>query len=65
MVGTAQGRLCPPYAIDCHYNGAALSPCALDSFEANDASTITTEINPITMVQIALISGFTPRRTSE
>ena len=44
------------------YNGAALLPCALDSLEANDATTITNAINPITMVQIALISGFTPRR---
>jgi hypothetical protein len=47
------------------YNGAALSPRALDSFEANDATTMTTAINPITSVQMALISGFTPSRTSE
>ena len=43
----------------------ALSPLLLDSFEANDASTIITVINPITSVQMALISGFTPNRTSE
>ena len=47
------------------YSGAALSPCELDSFEANEAITITTAISAITMVQIALISGFTPSRTSE
>jgi hypothetical protein len=47
------------------YSGAALSPCELDSFEANEAATITTAMNAITMVQIALISGFTPSRTSE
>jgi hypothetical protein len=47
------------------YNGAALSPRVLDSFEANDASTMTTAIRPITSVHIALISGFTPSRTSE
>jgi hypothetical protein len=47
------------------YSGAALSPCALDSFEAKDAITITAAIKAITMVQIALISGFTPSRTSE
>ena len=47
------------------YNGAALSPRALDSFEASDATTMTTAINPITSVQMALISGFTPSRTSE
>ena len=49
----------------CHYSGAALSACELDSFEANEAATITTAMNAITMVQIALISGFTPSRTSE
>ena len=47
------------------YSGAALSPCELDSFEASEAITITTAISAITMVQIALISGFTPNRTSE
>ena len=47
------------------YNGAALSPRALDSFEANDATMMTTAISPITSVQMALISGFTPSRTSE
>ena len=47
------------------YSGAALSPRALVSFEARDATTITTAIKPITSVQIALISGFTPSRTSE
>jgi hypothetical protein len=47
------------------YNGAALSPRALDSFDASDAATITTAINPMISVHIALISGFTPRRTSE
>jgi hypothetical protein len=47
------------------YNGAALSPRTLDNFEANDATTITIAINPITSVQMALISGFTPSRTSE
>ena len=47
------------------YNGAALSPRVPDSFEANDATTITIAINPITSVQMALISGFTPSRTSE
>src|SRR5882757_9955735 len=48
-----------------NYSGAALSACELDSFEANEAATITTAMNAITMVQIALISGFTPSRTSE
>jgi hypothetical protein len=47
------------------HSGAALSPCELDSFEANEASTITTAMSAITIVQIALISGFTPSRTSE
>ena len=47
------------------YSGAALSPPRLDSFEANEASMMTTAIKPITSVQIALISGFTPSRTSE
>ena len=47
------------------YSGAALSPCELESFEAKDAATITTAISAITRVQIALISGFTPSRTSE
>ncbi len=47
------------------YNGAALSLLRLDSFEANEASMMTTAIRPITIVQIALISGFTPSRTSE
>jgi hypothetical protein len=31
----------------------------------SDATTMTTAINPITSVQIALISSFTPNRTSE
>ena len=48
-----------------NYSGAALSPCELESLEANEATTITTAMNAITMVQIALISGFTPSRTSE
>jgi hypothetical protein len=48
-----------------HHNGAALSPRVPLSFEASEATTITTAINPITSVQIALISGFTPNRTSE
>src|SRR6266487_3674395 len=48
-----------------YYSGAALSPCTLDSLEANDANVITTAISAITMVQMALISGFTPSRTSE
>ncbi len=47
------------------YKGAALSPRSLDSFEASEATTITTAIKPMTSVQIALISGFTPSRTSE
>jgi hypothetical protein len=47
------------------YNGAALSPRAFDSFEASDAITMTTAIKAITSVQMALISGFTPSRTSE
>jgi hypothetical protein len=47
------------------YSGAALSPLALVSFETSDATTITTAISPITSVQMALISGFTPNRTSE
>ena len=47
------------------YSGAALLASALDSFEASEAITITTAISAITMVQIALISGFTPSRTSE
>jgi hypothetical protein len=47
------------------YSGAALSPRALESLEANDATTITQAISPITSVQMALISGFTPSRTSE
>ena len=47
------------------YNGAALSPRALDSFEASDAITMTTAIKAITSVQMALISGLTPSRTSE
>jgi hypothetical protein len=48
-----------------HYNGAALLPRASESFEASDATTMTTAISAITSVQIALISGFTPSRTSE
>jgi hypothetical protein len=47
------------------HNGAALSPRSLDSFEATEAETITTAMKPITIVQMALISGFTPSRTSE
>ena len=47
------------------YSGAALSPRALDSFEASEAITMTTAISAITSVQMALISGFTPSRTSE
>ncbi len=47
------------------HSGAALSPWALDSFEANEAITISTAINAITSVLIALIYGFTPSRTSE
>jgi hypothetical protein len=39
------------------YSGAALSPLRLDSFEANEASTMTTAIKPTTSVQIALISA--------
>ena len=46
-----------PLAMTEGYNGAALSPCELDSFDASDAITITTAISAITMVQIALISG--------
>jgi hypothetical protein len=46
------------------YSGAALSPRALVSFETSEATTITTAIKPITSVQMALISGFTPSRTS-
>jgi hypothetical protein len=47
------------------HNGAALSPRALDSFVASEATTMTTAIRAITSVQMALISGFTPSRTSE
>src|SRR4030095_4679758 len=47
------------------HSGTAFSPCVLDSFEANDATVMTTAISAITMVQMALISGFTPNRTSE
>ncbi len=47
------------------YSGAALSPRAFESLEANDATTITTAISAITSAQMALISGFTPSRTSE
>jgi hypothetical protein len=47
------------------YNGAAVSPRVLESFEANEATTITAAIKAITRVQIALISGFTPSLTSE
>jgi hypothetical protein len=47
------------------YNGAALSPRALDSFATSDATTMTTAMKPMTSAEIALISGFTPRRTSE
>jgi hypothetical protein len=48
-----------------HHNGAALSPRSPLSFEASEATTMTTAINPTTSVQMALISGFTPSRTSE
>jgi hypothetical protein len=54
-----------PLAMTESYSGAALLASELDSFEANEAITITTAISAITMVQIALISGFTPSRTSE
>ena len=47
------------------YSGAAFSPRTPDSFEASEAATITIAIRPIASVQIALISGFTPSRTSE
>lgn len=47
------------------YSGAALSPRAVVSLVTNDAATITTVIKPSTSVQMALISGFTPSRTSE
>src|SRR5206468_12219334 len=47
------------------YKGATVSLRALDSFEASGATTMTTAIKAITSVQIALISGFTPSRTSE
>ena len=47
------------------YSGAALSPRAPENFEANDAITIKIAISPTTSVQMALISGFTPSRTSE
>ena len=50
---------------ECSYRGAALSPLALDSFETSDASTMTPAITAIAIVQMALISGFTPSRTSE
>jgi hypothetical protein len=48
-----------------NYNGAALSPRAFVSFETSEAATMTAAINAITRVQMALISGFTPSRTSE
>jgi hypothetical protein len=48
-----------------NYNGAALSRRALDSFATSEATTITTAISAITSVQMALISGLTPSRTSE
>ena len=51
--------------LDCFHSGTAFSPCVLDSFDANDARVMTTAIRAITMVQMALISGFTPSRTSE
>ena len=47
------------------YSGTALSPRPRESFEANDASTIIAVIKAIARVQMALISGFTPNRTSE
>src|ERR1700724_937582 len=47
------------------YSGAALSPRPLVSFETSEATTMTAAINPITSVQMALISGFTPSLTSE
>jgi len=48
-----------------HYSGAALSLCSRDRFETSEAATMTTAINPMIRVQMALISGFTPSRTSE
>jgi len=62
-VGEQSGRFAPRN--DGDYSGAALLACELESFEASEAITITTAISAITMVQIALISGFTPSRTSE
>jgi hypothetical protein len=56
---------CPARTSGRRQSGAALSPRELDNFDANDAITITTAISAITIVQIALISGFTPNRTSE
>ena len=47
------------------YSGAALSPRALDNFVTNAAATMTSAIDPSTSVQMALISGLTPSRTSE
>ena len=47
------------------HNGPAPSPRAPDSFEASEAATMIAAIDPITSVQMALISGFTPSRTSE
>jgi hypothetical protein len=47
------------------YSGAALSPRELDNFAAKEAAVMTTAIKAITSVQMALISGFTPNRTSE
>jgi hypothetical protein len=54
-----------PLAMADAYSGAALLPRAFVSLEASEATTITTAIKPITSVQMALISGFTPSRTSE
>ena len=68
MTGTTTGEVCAAGSVVISrpaYSGAALSPRALDSFVANDAATITTVINASTSVQMALISGFTPSRTSE
>ena len=48
-----------------HQSGAALSPRELVSLETSEATTMTTAIRAITRVQMALISGFTPSRTSE
>ncbi len=58
-------RSCERPGMTVAHNGAALLPSALESFEAAEATTITTAISAITSAQMALISGFTPSRTSE